>query len=35
VWLTADDFYRVLQRWHDAFESNWMAMPKAPDAEIG
>jgi hypothetical protein len=28
VWLAADDFYRVLQQWQQAFDSEWAAMPK-------
>jgi Immunity protein 42 len=28
VWLKADEFYRVLQRWHDTFEAEWAAAPK-------
>jgi hypothetical protein len=28
VWLPADDFYRVLQRWQEAFDSEWAVMPK-------
>jgi hypothetical protein len=31
VWLAADDFYNVLQHWHDAFEAEWASMPKASD----
>jgi hypothetical protein len=29
VWLPADDFYRVLEQWHQAFDREWAAMPKA------
>jgi hypothetical protein len=29
VWLPADEFYRVLQQWHQAFDSEWATMPKA------
>ena len=32
VWLPADDFYRVLQQWQEAFDSEWAAMPKILDA---
>jgi hypothetical protein len=32
VWLPADEFYRVLQRWHEAVESEWAAMPKVHNA---
>lgn len=28
VWIPADDFYCVLQQWHDAFKSDWASMPK-------
>jgi hypothetical protein len=28
VWIAADDFYDTLQRWHDAFEEEWAALPK-------
>jgi hypothetical protein len=28
VWLSAGAFYNFLQRWHDAFEAEWIAMPK-------
>jgi len=35
VWLPANDFYRILQQWIDAFESEWTAMPKVSDAEYG
>jgi hypothetical protein len=31
VWLSGDDFYNVLQRWHDAFEAEWESMPKASE----
>jgi hypothetical protein len=34
VWLPADGFYYVLQRWHDAFEDEWVSMPKASDAGV-
>lgn len=27
-WLDADEFYSILQRWRDAFEAEWTAMPK-------
>ncbi len=29
TWLPADAFYGVLQRWVNAFESEWSAMPKS------
>jgi len=28
VWLPADEFYRVLQQWQKAFDSEWAAMQK-------
>lgn len=28
IWLTADEFYHVLQSWRDAFEAEWLAAPK-------
>lgn len=28
VWLKADEFYGILQRWHDAFLAEWAAAPK-------
>ena len=31
VWLAAQDFYNVLQQWHDSFEAEWRSMPKAAD----
>ena len=34
VWLAADEFYGILQRWRDAFESEWASSPKAPDDDI-
>jgi hypothetical protein len=33
VWLPADDFYRVLQGWHDAFVAEWASMPKISGAD--
>jgi hypothetical protein len=33
-WLPANDFYGILQKWHDEFESEWIAMPKLPDDEL-
>jgi hypothetical protein len=32
VWLSGDDFYNVLQQWHDAFEAEWESTPKASEA---
>jgi len=31
IWLEADEFYQVLQSWHDAFEAEWSAKPKISD----
>lgn len=31
IWLAADDFYAVLDRWRSAFEAEWSALPKIPD----
>lgn len=31
MWLEADEFYQVLQNWHDAFEAEWLAAPKSFD----
>ena len=28
VWLPIDDFYGILQHWHDAFETEWARTPK-------
>lgn len=28
ICLPADDFYSLLQRWHDAFENEWTSLPK-------
>jgi hypothetical protein len=28
VWLPADEFYRILQQWHEKFELNWQESPK-------
>jgi hypothetical protein len=33
VWLSADDFYSVLQDWRDAFKAEWTSTPKAPEAD--
>ena len=34
-WLAGDDFYHVLQHWHDAFEAEWASMPKASESDVG
>ena len=31
VSLSADEFYRILQEWHDAFEEEWRNTPKSPE----
>jgi hypothetical protein len=33
VWMPADEFYRVLQQWYQAFDAEWSAMPKAQNIE--
>ena len=30
VWLEADKFYGILAEWTDAFEAEWMRLPKLP-----
>jgi len=30
VWLSADDFYGVLEKWAAAFEASWKTLPKQP-----
>jgi hypothetical protein len=30
IWLPIDDFYAILQNWHDRFETEWKASPKIP-----
>lgn len=30
VWLPIDDFYAVLQSWHDRFEAEWKGTRKIP-----
>jgi hypothetical protein len=32
IWLPTDDFYDVLQNWHDAFLSEWASATKISDA---
>ena len=34
VWLAADDFYQILQHWHDAFEAEWTATSKTSEDEL-
>jgi hypothetical protein len=31
MWLAADDFYRILQQWHEAFAAEWAGFPKASE----
>lgn len=31
LWLPADEFYEILQHWHQNFESEWAAAPKTLD----
>ena len=35
VWLDADEFYGVLERWKNSFEAEWKAMSKIPKLEDG
>jgi hypothetical protein len=35
VWVSAEDFYRILQDWHDAFEAEWKSLPKTSMADDG
>ena len=35
LWIAADDFYAVLQHWHEAFEAEWTAAPKVFDQKDG
>jgi hypothetical protein len=35
IWLAADDFYDVLQGWHDAFEAEWASTSKTSEADVG
>jgi hypothetical protein len=30
-WLSADEFYDILQRWRDAFKAAWESLPKVKD----
>jgi hypothetical protein len=27
-WITADDYYGILQEWRDAFQIEWTALPR-------
>jgi hypothetical protein len=31
LWISAEDFYSILQRWHASFEAEWASTPKAPN----
>jgi hypothetical protein len=31
TWIAADNFYDILQRWHEAFENEWASLPKSSD----
>ena len=31
IWLEADEYYKILQRWRAAFEAEWVAAPKKPE----
>lgn len=35
VWLDGDEFYGILQRWADEFETEWARMPKVPCSADG
>ena len=35
VWLNADEFYGILQRWHDTFEAEWKISPKILQLDDG
>ena len=28
VWISAEEYYSILQKWHDAFQSEWETLPK-------
>ena len=32
LWISAADFYSILQEWRDAFEAEWQKMPKTDEA---
>lgn len=34
TWLEADEFYRILEQWRDAFQAEWIAAPKIHEADI-
>jgi hypothetical protein len=31
VWLSQDNFYEILQNWHDSFMDEWKSFPRVPD----
>lgn len=33
LWVAAEEYYQILQHWHDLFESEWRAAPKWEDDE--
>ena len=35
LWVSADEFYRVLQDWRESFEIEWRSLPKVHDGEFG
>jgi hypothetical protein len=34
IWLSAADFYSLLQSWRDAFQAEWASIPKVSDAPV-
>jgi hypothetical protein len=32
IWLTQDEFYAILQTWHESFEKLWKSLPKKPES---
>jgi len=34
VWLPTDDFYEILQRWHDSFMNEWKSLPKVAENKL-
>jgi len=35
MWLEAAEFYRILERWSDAFEAEWDGAPKVSESDDG
>ena len=33
LWLTAEEFYHILQRWHDSFVAEWTSLPKTKSGD--